>query len=254
MDIRFDGKVALVTGASLGIGAATAIEFGRSGASVIVNYNRSVEAANQVVETIRSNGGQAVAIQADVAKYSEVNRLIKETMDAFNGHIEILVNNAGSLIERCSFMELSDELWDDCIELNVKSVYLCCKAVVPHMLKQKFGRIINISSIAARNGGGYGGIHYSSAKAAVLNFTKGLAKELAQTGITVNNIAPGVIATPFHDRFSPHEIRKTFIKNIPLGREGEAREIAYAVLFLASKYSDFILGETIEINGGQLMD
>jgi 3-oxoacyl-[acyl-carrier protein] reductase len=254
MDIRFDGKVALVTGASTGIGAATAIEFGRSGASVIVNYNRSAEAANEVVETIVSKGGKAKAVQADVSRASEVNRLVKTTLEAYNDRIDILVNNAGSLIERCHFMQVSEKLWDECMQLNIKSVFLCSQVVIPIMKKHGFGRIINISSIAARNGGGSDAMHYASAKAAVLTLTKGLAKDLAQTGITVNNVNPGVITTPFHDRFSPKELREKFKKNIPLNREGEAKEIAYTVLFLASEYTNFILGESIEVNGGQLMD
>jgi 3-oxoacyl-[acyl-carrier protein] reductase len=254
MDIRFDGKVALVTGASTGIGAATAIEFGRSGASVIVNYNRSFEAANEVVETIVSEGGKATAVQADVSRSSDVERLVNTTLKTYDGKIDILVNNAGSLIERCAILEVSERLWDECMQLNIKSVFLCSQAVIPVMKRHGFGRIINISSVAARNGGGTDSMHYAAAKAAVLTLTKGLAKEVAQTGITVNNVNPGVIATPFHDRFSPKELRETFKKNIPLNREGEAKEIAYTVLFLASEYTDFILGESIEVNGGQLMD
>ena len=149
---------------------------------------------------------------------------------------------------------MTEDLWDECMAVNVKSVYLCTQAVLPYMKKQGHGRIINLSSIAARNGGGIGVTHYSSSKAAVLTMTKGLAKELADTGITVNAIAPGVINTPFHDKYSPRELREQFKKLIPLAREGEAEEIAYAILFLASDYANFILGETIEINGGQLMD
>jgi 3-oxoacyl-[acyl-carrier protein] reductase len=149
---------------------------------------------------------------------------------------------------------MTEDLWDECMNVNIKSVYLCTQAVLPYMKKQGYGRIINLSSIAARNGGGVGATHYSASKAAVLTMTKGLAKELADTGITVNAIAPGVINTPFHDKYSTSELREQFKKLIPLAREGEAEEIAYAILFLASDYANFILGETIEINGGQLMD
>lgn len=254
MDIRFDNKNVVVTGASTGIGKATAIEFARSGASVIVNYFRSAEAAQQVVKEIEKEGGKAFSLQADVSRTDGVDRLLKETTDIFGDRVDILVNNAGGLLERTPIMDVSEELWDECIDLNVKSVFLCSKAFVPIMKKNGYGRIINISSIAARNGGGVGATHYSSSKAAVLTFSKGLAKELANTGITVNNIAPGVITTPFHDKFTPNETRENFKKMIPLGREGTAQEVAYSILFLASEYADYIIGETLEINGGLLMD
>jgi 3-oxoacyl-[acyl-carrier protein] reductase len=254
MDIRFDNKVVLVTGASLGIGAATAIEFAKSGARVIVNYKTSEKEAMAVVKEIESAGGSAVAVRADVSKADEVKRLVEITADTFGSRIDILVNNAGSLLERRTIEKMTEDLWDECMNVNIKSVYLCTQAVLPYMKKQGYGRIINLSSIAARNGGGVGATHYSASKAAVLTMTKGLAKELADTGITVNAIAPGVINTPFHDKYSTSELREQFKKLIPLAREGEAEEIAYAILFLASDYANFILGETIEINGGQLMD
>jgi len=254
MDIRFDGQVAIVTGASLGIGKATALEFAKSGASVVVNYFQSKDSAEEIVEKIKTDGGKAVAVQADVSKSEDVHRLFKTTQDTFGERVDILVNNAGSLIARRSIQEMADELWDETMDLNVKSVYLCSHAIIPIMKKYNYGRIINISSIAARNGGGVGATHYSSAKAAVLTFTKGLAKELAKTGIMVNGVAPGVITTPFHDKFSTKEIRDNFKKAIPLGREGTAEEIAYVILFLASEFSSYMIGETIEVNGGLWMD
>ena len=254
MKIKFDGKVVIITGASLGIGKATALEFAKSGASVVVNYFQSKEAAEQIVENIKTSGGKAVAIQADVSKSQDVQRLVKTTQDTFGERIDILVNNAGSLIERRSIQDMTEELWDETMDVNLKSVYLCSNAIIPIMKKNKYGRIINISSIAARNGGGIGATHYSASKAAVLTFTKGLAKELANTGITVNAVAPGVITTPFHDKFSTTEIREGFKKIIPLGREGTPEEIAYVILFLASDYSSYMLGETIEVNGGMWMD
>ena len=254
MDIRFDNKNVVVTGASTGIGKATVIEFARSGASVIVNYFRSAEAAKQVVKEIEKEGGKAFSVKANVSRTDGVARLLKETTDIFGDRVDILVNNAGGLLERTPLMDVSEELWDKCIDLNVKSVFLCSKAFVPIMKKNGYGRIINVSSMAARNGGGVGATHYSSSKAAVLTFSKGLAKELANTGITVNNIAPGIITTPFHDKFTPIETRENFKKMIPLGREGTAQEVAYSILFLASEYADYIIGETLEINGGLLMD
>jgi len=254
MNIRFDDKVVIVTGASLGIGKATALEFAKSGASVVVNYFQSKDSAEQIVKKINSDGGKAVAVQADVSKSEDVQQLIKITQDTFGERIDILINNAGSLIERRSIQEMTEDLWNETMDVNLKSVYLCSNAIIPLMKKNNYGRIINISSIAARNGGGVGATHYSASKAAVLTFTKGLAKELANTGITVNAVAPGVITTPFHDKFSTKEIRNGFKKAIPLGREGTPEEIAWAVLFLASEFSSYMLGETIEVNGGLWMD
>ncbi len=254
MDIRFDNKVILITGASTGIGAATAIEFSLAGAKVMVNYNRSRSAAEEVLSRIEKEGGDGAVFKADVTKPAEVKKLVEETIRQFGGRIDILVNNAGSLLDRRPFSEMTDELWDRCMELNIKSVYLCCKYVVPVMKSQRYGRIVNISSIAARNGGGFGSGHYSAAKAAVLTFSKNLAKELADNNITVNNIAPGIISTPFHDRFTSSEIREAMKKAVPLGREGTPEEVAYPILFLASDYAGYITGETIEVNGGLLMD
>jgi len=254
MDVRFDNKNVIVTGASTGIGAATAIEFARSGASVVVNYFRSPEAAKDVVDVVKSEGGKAMAIKADVSKSSEVESLVNQSMSFFGDRIDILVNNAGGLLERKAVMEVSEKLWDECYDLNVKSVLLCCQAVVPIMKKQGTGKIVNVSSIAARNGGGPGSAHYSSSKSAVLTFSKGLAKELISSGITVNNVAPGVITTPFHDKFTSKEMRENFKKAIPVGREGTAQETAWSILFLASNFADYIVGETLEINGGLLMD
>ena len=254
MEIRFDNKNVIVTGASTGIGRATAIEFAGSGAAVLVNYNRSVDAAEKVVEIIMKEGGKAFAVQADVSNAEGVSKLFSEAENKFGDRIDILVNNAGGLLERRIIQEVDETLWDKCMDLNMKSVFLCCKAVIPYMKKHNYGRIINISSIAARNGGGIGASHYSTTKAAVLNFTKGLAKELAQSGITVNNVAPGLIDTPFHDRLTSDELRAKFRETIPLKRDGTPEEIAYTILFLASDYANYILGETIEVNGGMLMD
>jgi 3-oxoacyl-[acyl-carrier protein] reductase len=253
MNITFNEKVVLVTGASTGIGRATAIQFAKSGASVVVNYNSSKDKAKQVVNYITEQGGKAIDVQADVSKADQVDKLVQKSLDAF-GKIDILVNNAGSLIQRQAMEEMTEDLWDKVMNVNLKSAFLCSQAVIPVMKKNNWGRIINVSSIAARNGGGPGAGHYSTAKGGMLTFTKSLAKELAKTPITVNGIAPGVISTPFHDRFSTTETREKFKQTIPLGREGRSDEIAFPILFLASDYSSYILGETIEVNGGMLLD
>ena len=253
MDIRFDGQVVLITGASSGIGRATATEFAKSGAKVVVNYHSNEKAAHQVVDQIKADDGEAVAVQADVSNKADVDRLVQAALDAF-GRIDILFNNAGSLVERSTIADMSEKLWDDVMDVNAKSVFLCTNAVIPIMKKQGFGKIINMTSVAARNGGGLGAGAYSASKAAVLALTKNLAKELTEYGIWVNGISPGVIATNYHDTFSSTEMRENFKKAIPLHREGKAEEVAWTVMFLASRQADYIVGENIEVNGGLWMD
>jgi 3-oxoacyl-[acyl-carrier protein] reductase len=253
MDIRFDGKVAVVTGASSGIGKATALAFAKSGANVAVHYNSNKDGADTVVAEITKMGQKAIAIGGDLAKKANADKLIDESLKSF-GTIDILVNNAGTLVERRAIETMDEQLWDKVMDINLKSAFLCCNAVIPSMKKKGWGRIINVTSIAARNGGGPGAGHYSTAKAGVLTLSKSLAKELAGTGILVNSVSPGVITTPYHDEYSTDESRKMFANNTPLKREGKPEEVAYPILFLASDYASFILGETLEINGGMLMD
>src|SRR2546421_7842253 len=183
----------------------------------------------------------------------EVQSLVESTVTEL-GPIDILVNNAGSLIERLRILELTEERWDEVIDLNLKSAYLCCRAVAASMMERKTGAIVNVSSIAGRTGGALGSIHYSTAKGGLITFTKGLAKELAPFGVRVNAVSPGVIDTRFHEQFSSPEMMKAYEGMIPLGRIGTPEEVAKVICFLASDAASFLAGETIEINGGMLMD
>ncbi len=247
------GQVALITGASSGIGRATAELFAREGARVGVNYLKNQKGAEEAVEVIRTAGGEAIAVRADVTRSAEVQSLVAAVHRAW-GRIDILINNAGDLIARRTLKDMTEEYWDQIMDLNMKSVFLCTQAVWQEMAARKSGYIVNVSSIAGRNGGGVGAAAYAAAKGGLLTYTKGLAKELAPHGIRVNGIAPGVIATPYHERYSPPEVMAKFVANIPVGRAGTAEEIADVILFLVSPAARYMLGETVEVNGGLLMD
>src|SRR5215813_3594855 len=249
----FNGKVALITGASSGIGRATAERLGASGASVAINYKNNKAGAEDARKKIIAAGGRAIAIQADVSCSCGVKELVERTVGEF-GPIDVLVNNAGSLVERLKILELTEERWDDVMNLNLKSAFLCSQAVAASMMERKTGTIINVSSIAGRSGGALGSIHYSTAKGALITFTKGLAKELAAYNVRVNAVSPGVIDTYFHQQFSTTQMMETYKGMIPLGRIGTPDEVAKVICFLASDSASFLAGETIEINGGMLMD
>lgn len=249
----FTGKVVLVTGASSGIGRATAELFGRCGASVAITYHKNQAGADAGVAAITGGGGRAIAIQADFTNSPEIARTVSKVEENL-GKIDILVNNAGSLVERLKTLDLTEQRWSEVMDLNATSAFFAAKAVVPKMLENGGGVIINVTSIAARNGGAPGSIHYSSAKAAMLTMTKGLAKEFAQQGIRVNAVSPGVIDTPYHETFTTAETMENLRKAIPMGREGRPDEVASVIAFLASDAASYLCGETVEVNGGLLMD
>jgi 3-oxoacyl-[acyl-carrier protein] reductase len=242
------GKVALVTGGGRDIGRAISLALAEAGASVAINYHSSSAAAQKVVDEIKAKGGKAIAIGADVSKAEEAERLVAETCAAFGDRIDVLVNNAGGLIARKKLEEMDAAFWDQVLGLNLRSVFLVTKAASPHLAEG--GAIVNLSSLAARDGGGGGALAYSAAKGAVLTLTRGLSKELGARRIRVNCVSPGMIDTTFHDTFTSPEVRKAVAGRTSVGREGTPEDVANAVLFLASDASAYITGESIEINGG----
>lgn len=250
--LDLSGKTALVTGASSGIGAATAVTLSHLGAQVAIGYHQNQKGVQEVQRGIAASGGKAIAIQADVRQADGVRALVKAAADQL-GPIDILVNNAGSLVERMKILETTEARWDEIMNLNLKSAMLCSQAVAKSMMDRKSGAIINVVSIAGRNGGGPGAGAYATAKGALITLTKSLAKELAPFGIRVNGVSPGVIDTPFHEVFSTPEMIRGFVSQIPLGRMGKSVEVAKVIAFLASDAASFVAGETIEVNGGQLM-
>jgi 3-oxoacyl-[acyl-carrier protein] reductase len=246
------GKAILVTGASTGIGAALARALGAQGAMVGVHYNSSKDAAEAVADAVKSAGGKAFLVRADASRSVEIARAVEETAAAF-GRLDGLVNNAGGMVGRMAYADMDDAYYDKVMDLNGRSVIAASRAAIAH-LKRQGGFIINTTSIAARNGASNGAGLYGSSKALVSNITRGMAKELIPFGIRVNAVAPGVIDTPFHERYSTEAQLKANIATIPQGRMGTPEECVGAYLFLASEaLSGYIIGQVIEVNGGQLM-
>lgn len=247
--MTLEGKVALVTGASRGIGREIALELAKQGANVVVNYAGSEAKANEVADEIKALGKEAFAIKCDVSNLEEVSVMVKETIERF-GKLDILVNNAGITKDNL-LMRMKEEEWDDVININLKGVFLCTKAVTRQMMKQRVGRIINIASIVGVSGNP-GQANYVAAKAGVIGLTKTTAKELASRNITVNAIAPGFITTDMTDKLTD-ELKAEMLKQIPLARLGEPKDIAKMTAFLASDDSSYITGQTLHIDGGMVM-
>jgi 3-oxoacyl-[acyl-carrier protein] reductase len=250
-DLR--GKAVLVTGASTGIGAAVAQAFGGCGAKVAVHYNRSAADADGVAQAVRAAGGTAVTLRADLADPRNAGKLVADAAAALGG-LDVLINNAGHVLGRTPIAETSDERFHAIMDLNFTSLFIACRAAIPLMRAGGGGAIVNTSSVAARIGGGPGAAIYGAAKAAVSNFSRGLAKELVGDRIRVNVVAPGVIETPLHVALTPPDAWVRFINVVPMARAGTAEECAGAYLYLASeRLSSYVTGQVIEVNGGQLM-
>jgi 3-oxoacyl-[acyl-carrier protein] reductase len=247
--LSLENKVALITGGSRGIGRAIALEFAARGAAVVVNYNKSPEAAEEVVKQIQAAGGKAAAYQADVSDFKQAETLVKFTVETF-GDLSILVNNAGITRDQL-IMLMSEADWDAVINTNLKSAFNCSKAAVKHMMRRRVGRIINMASVAGQMGNA-GQTNYSASKAGQIGFTKALAREVAARNITVNAIAPGFVDTEILNGMTP-EILQAALKMVPLARKGKPEEIAYAAAFLASDEAAYITGQVLGVDGGMAM-
>lgn len=246
--MKLAGKVAIVTGGGRDIGKATSLKLAQEGAKVVINYLSSEQQAAETVAEIKAKGGEAIAVKGDMSKDADVLNLISAAQQAFGKDIHILVNVAGGMVARKQLPDMDADFWDFVMALNVKSAFLLTKHVSP--LMPAGSAIVNFSSQAGRDGGGFGASAYATAKGAVATFTKSIAKELGPKGIRVNAVDPGMIATTFHDTFTKPEIRTNVANGTPLRREGKASEVADLVAYLASDESSFITGANIDINGG----
>ena len=247
------GKVVLITGASTGIGAAAALAFAREGCKLVIHYNASAEAAQAVAADVKKLGAEAVLVAGDVMKEADIKRIVAEALAAFR-RIDVLINNAGGMLGRVKIEDITLEQINRVLALNCTQIALFMREVVPGMRRQKAGNIINVTSIAARNGGGGGAVLYAGAKGFVSTVTRGWAKEVVGDGIRVNAVSPGVIDTPIHEGHTSAALLEQLRAGIPMGRMGRADECSGAMLFLASdKLSSYVTGQIIEVNGGSVM-
>ena len=242
------GRVAIVTGGAGDIGRQVSLKLAAAGAKVCINYFGNEELAKETLQMVKDAGGEAIIVHGDMTKSADVKKVVSACTDAYGTVVHVLVNVAGGLMGRKLLADLDEEFWDAVMDVNLKSVYLVTRAVEAHMTEG--GAIINFASQAARDGGGFGAVAYSTAKGGVLTLTRGLAKELGPKGIRVNCVSPGMINTTFHNTFTKAEVRTNVAASTPLRREGKAEEVGDLVLYLASDGSSFINGASIEINGG----
>jgi NAD(P)-dependent dehydrogenase (short-subunit alcohol dehydrogenase family) len=244
-------KTAIVTGAGRGIGEGIALALAREGANVVL-IARRLEGITDVAKRIEGKGGKALPFSADVSKMAEIERMVEATLKQF-GTIDILINNAGIEAPPCQVVDLSEEQWERVLSINLKGVFLCCKAVVPTMIKNQSGKIVNIASLAGRRMSFFGSADYTASKYGLVGFGHHLAWELAEFKINVNTICPGAVLTPLAEESSTPELRATLTKRlIPLGRFGTPEDIAEAVVFLTSERSNWITGQALEVDGGTM--
>jgi len=242
------GKTAIVTGGSRDIGRSCCVKLGEQGCNVVVNYNSNQAAADETVAAIEAAGGKAFAVKGDMTKKADVAILVAETIRAFGQEISVLVNNVGGLVARKKLAEMDEDFFNHVMFLNVTSTFLATQAVVPHM--PAGSSIVNLASLAGRDGGGGGASAYSTSKGAVITFTRSMAKELGPQGIRCNALCPGMIDTTFHDTFTPDAVRTNVENTVPLRRQGHPDDCADTVVYLASERSSYITGANIDINGG----
>ena len=246
--IDLTGKVAIVTGGTRDIGRSCSVKLAAAGAKVVVNYHRSKAAGEETVAIIEKAGGTAILAKGDMTKKADVDSVVAEAVKAFGKEIHILVNNVGGLVARKTVTEMDEDFFNKVMFLNMNSTFLATQAVVPHMTAG--GSIVNLASLAGQNGGGNGSSAYSTSKGAVSAFTRAMAKELGPDGIRCNALNPGMIATTFHDTFTPDAARKNVEATVPLRRQGHPDDCADTVVYLASDASSYITGANIDINGG----
>ncbi|MBW3097209.1 SDR family NAD(P)-dependent oxidoreductase [Pseudohoeflea coraliihabitans] len=247
--VNLENKVVLVTGGASGIGAAITRRFASAGAKVALTYNSSEAEAEALRDEIASSGGSIHPMQADLSDPQVVADTVAEVDGRF-GSLDILVTNAGGLLQRSRVVDTPLSLWEKALALNLTSTHLCCQAALKVMEKNRSGAIVTVASQAAFDGGGHGAAHYAASKGAIVTYTRALAKDVGQLGIRVNGVAPGLIATRFHDVFSTSQGRQATVEKTPLGREGQPDDVAEVVVFLSSDAARFVTGETIHVNGG----